>query len=242
MIGKYTKLRDSYMSIIEALRHAGAQLGVRPNLLWIEATDIEEGRVRVEDKLSDADGAIILPGFGKRGAEGKIRAIKYLRENKIPILGICFGLQLMVVEFARNVVGLDGANTTEVDPTTPHPVIDLLPEQKSIKALGGTMRLGARPLKLVPGTLIHKLYNSATLVFERHRHRYEVNPKYVDTLIDHGLVVSAWSTEGLVEAVELPIKEHTFYLATQAHPEFKSRPLRPSPIYLGFLRAATQLS
>jgi CTP synthase len=237
MIGKYTKLKDSYISIIEALRHSGAHLLVRPRLIWLEATDIEEGKINLEEKLAYVDGAIILPGFGRRGAEGKVKAIKYLRENKIPTLGICFGLQLMVVEFARNVLGLKGANTTEVDPTTPHPVIDLLPEQRNIKTLGGTMRLGARPLRLVPGTLIHKLYGGIDIVYERHRHRYEVNPKYVDMLIEGGLVISAWSPEGLVEAIELPSKEHKFYLALQAHPEFKSRPLNPSPIYLGFLKA-----
>ena len=171
MIGKYTKLKDSYMSIIEALKHAGAWLGVSPELLWVEATDIERNKIDIEDMLSNVQGAVILPGFGKRGAEGKIKAIKFLRENNIPTLGICYGLQLMVIEFARNVSGLEGANSTEIDPTTPHPVIDLLPEQKSIKTLGGTMRLGARPLHLVPGTIIHKLYGGASIVYERHRHR-----------------------------------------------------------------------
>ncbi len=239
MIGKYTKLKDSYMSIIEALKHAGAWLGIGPDLLWIEATDIERNKIDIEDALLNVQGAVILPGFGKRGAEGKIKAIKFLRENNIPTLGICYGLQLMVIEFARNVSGLKGANSTEIDPTTPHPVIDLLPEQKSIKTLGGTMRLGARPLHLVPGTTIHKLYGGASIVYERHRHRYEVNPKYVNLLIEKGLIVSAWSEEGLVEAIELSPKDHKFYLATQAHPEFKSRPLKPSPIYLGFLRAAS---
>ncbi len=238
MIGKYTKLKDSYISIIEAIKHAGAFLRVKPNFLWIEATDVEMGKIEIEEKLNSVNGAVILPGFGKRGVEGKIKAINYLRENNVPTLGICFGLQLMVVEYARNVVGLKGANTTEVDPTTPYPIIDLLPEQRGIRALGGTMRLGARPLKLVPGTLIYKLYGGLDVVYERHRHRYEVNPSYVDLLVKHGLVVSAWSAEGLVEAIELPMRDHKFYLATQAHPEFKSRPLRPSPIYIGFLKAS----
>ncbi len=241
MIGKYTRLKDSYMSIIEALKHAGAYLGIGPNMIWIEATDIEEGRIDIKDILSNVSGAIILPGFGKRGAEGKISAIRYLRENNIPVLGICYGLQLMVIEFARNVSNLKEANSTEINPTTPYPVIDLLPEQKTVRTLGGTMRLGARPLHLVPGTTIYKLYGKARVIYERHRHRYEVNPRYVDRLVENGLVVSAWSNEGLVEAIELLPKDHTFYLATQAHPEFKSRPLQPSPVYIGFLKAAASL-
>ena len=242
MIGKYTKLRDSYISIIEALRHASAAFRVKPELVWVEATDIEEGRVRVEDVLSDVHAGVILPGFGRRGAEGKIEAARYLRENRIPVLGICFGLQLMVVEFARNVLGLEGANTTEIDPATPHPVVDIMPEQRGIDKLGGTMRLGAQPMKLVPGTIIHRLYGGVDIVYERHRHRYEVNPEYVDRLVDAGLVVSAWSPRGLVEAIELPEREHPFYLATQAHPEFKSRPLKPSPPYLGLIEAALKHS
>ncbi|MCE4621161.1 MAG: CTP synthase [Desulfurococcales archaeon] len=241
MVGKYTKLRDSYISIIEALKHAGASLGVKPELVWIEATDIEEGRVNVDEALEGVQAGIILPGFGKRGAEGKIQAIRYLRENKIPMLGICFGLQLSVVEFARNVAGLEGAHSTEIDPNTPHPVVDLLPEQKNIDRLGGTMRLGAQPLKLVPGTILHRLYGK-DVVMERHRHRYEVNPRYIDTLVEAGLRVSAWSPGGLVEAIELPEKDHPFFVAVQAHPEYKSRPLRPSPPYLGIIKAALQIA
>jgi len=234
MIGKYTKLKDSYISIVEALKHAGAHLGLKPELSWIEATDIEEGRVDVESALEEVNGAIVLPGFGKRGVEGKIKAIKHLRENGIPTLGICFGLQLTVVEAARNLVGLEGAHTTEVDPKTPHPVIDLLPEQKDVDRLGGTMRLGASPIKLVADTIAYRVYK-ADVVFERHRHRYEVNNKYLDVLESVGLRVSGWSPRGLVEIMEYDRGEHPFYLGTQFHPEFKSRPLKPSPPFTGFL-------
>ncbi len=238
MVGKYTKLKDSYISIVEALRHAGVAVGVKPNLVWVEATDVEEGKIKVEDALSTVDGAVVLPGFGKRGAEGKIRAIKYLRENNIPTLGICFGLQLSVVEFARDVVGLDRANSTEIDPSTPYPVVDLLPWERNVQDLGGTMRLGASQINLVKGTKLYELYGRE-VIYERHRHRYEVNPKYVDKLVDAGLIISAWSPQGLVEAAELPSKEHRFFVGTQPHPEFKSRPLAPSPPYVGLLRAAS---
>jgi CTP synthase len=240
MVGKYTRLKDSYISIVEALRHASAVVGYRPELVWVESTDIEEGKLKVEDVLSTVDGAVILPGFGKRGAEGKVKAIRYLRENNVPTLGICFGLQLSVVEFARDVVGLEGANSTEIDPKTPHPVVDLLPWQREIKELGGTMRLGASEIRVVKGTILHSLYGRE-VIYERHRHRYEVNPKYVDRLVEAGLIISAWSPDGLVEAIELPRSEHRFFIGTQPHPEFKSRPLDPSPPYVGLLRAAAKV-
>ena len=240
MVGKYTKLHDSYLSIREALLHAGARLGVTPRLRWVEATDIEAGRVRVEEALEGVDAAIVLPGFGKRGVEGKIEAIRYLREEGVPTLGICFGMQLTVVEYARNVAGLEGAHTTEVDPSTPHPVVDLLPEQRGVDRLGGTMRLGASEVRFVEGTILHSLYG-APASWERHRHRYEVNPRYLDRLQEAGLVVSAWSPEGLVEAVELPRRAHPFFVATQFHPEYKSRPLEPRPPFLGLLAAASGL-
>lgn len=238
MVGKYTKLRDSYLSIIEALNHAGAVLGVKPVLHWVEAADIEDGEISVEDALGGVDAAIVLPGFGERGAEGKIEAIRYIRENGIPMLGICYGMQLAVVEFARNVAGLEGAHTTEVNPQTPHPVVDLLPEQRRVRELGGTMRLGASPVRIIKGTLAYEIYRT-TLVHERHRHRYEVNSKYFDVLERAGLVFSGWSPEGLVEIIELPRKVHPFFLATQFHPEFKSRPLEPRPPFLGLLAAAS---
>ncbi len=241
MIGKYTKLKDSYISIVESLKHAGAHLGLKPELIWIEATDIEEGRVNVESVLTEVDGAVILPGFGKRGVEGKIRAIRYLRENKIPTLGICFGLQLTVVEVARNLVGLEGAHTTEVDPTTPHPVVDLLPEQRGVDKLGGTMRLGASLIKLVKGSLVHELYKQE-VISERHRHRYEVNNRYLDLLEAVGFKVSGWSPEGLVEVMEFDRRVHPFYLGTQFHPEFKSRPLKPSPPFIGLLATSAGIT
>ncbi len=240
MIGKYTKLPDSYISIVEALKHAGARLGVKPDLVWVESTDIETGKTDLSF-IEEIQAAIILPGFGKRGAEGKILAIKELRERKIPMLGVCFGMQLSVVEFARNVVGLERANSTEIDPLTPHPVVDYLPGQKEIVRLGGTMRLGASPIRLVEGTHAWYYYRKST-IYERHRHRYEVNPKYVENLEEHGLVVSGWSPDGLVEIVELRSKEHPFFVGTQPHTEYKSRPLRPAPLFIGLLEVAARLS
>lgn len=170
-----------------------------------------------------------MPGFGSRGTEGKIKAINYARVNNVPFLGICFGLQLAVVEFARNVVGLQGAHSTEIDPNAPHPVVTLLDEQKKVTQFGGTMRLGAQRISLVRGTLAHSIYGK-DVIYERHRHRYEVNPSYVDLLQKHGLTISGISDNGLVEMIEL--KDHRFFIATQAHPEFKSRPLNPAPYSL----------
>ncbi|WP_338599842.1 CTP synthase [Sulfolobus tengchongensis] len=238
LVGKYTKLKDSYISIKEALYHASAYLGVKPNLIWIESSDLEKDSNNLDEILGKADGIIVLPGFGSRGAEGKIKAIKYAREHNIPFLGICFGFQLSVVEFARNVLGLVDANSTEINPNTKDPVITLLDEQKNVTQLGGTMRLGAQRIILKEGTFAYKLYGRK-IVYERHRHRYEVNPKYVDMLQEAGLVVSGVSDNGLVEIIELP--KHRFFVATQAHPEFKSRPNNPSPIYLGFIKAAAGL-
>ncbi len=238
MVGKYTKLKDSYLSIIEALRHAGAELGVKPVLNWYEATEIERGRLDPQRIVEENDAVIVLPGFGARGVEGKIAAIRAARESRKPFLGICFGMQLAVVEFARNVVGLEDAHSTEIDPHTPHPVIDLLETQRGIKYLGGTMRLGAYPIRLKPGTLVHRLYGR-DVVAERHRHRYEVNPKYVDKLEAAGLRVSGVSFDGRVEFIELP--DHPFYLGSQPHPEFKSRPMNPSPPFLGLLEAALRV-
>ncbi len=234
MIGKYTKLRDSYLSIIEALRHASAVYGVKTLLKWIEATDIELGKVSVENVLNDIDGAIILPGFGERGVEGKVKAIEYVREENIPALGICFGLQLMVVEFARNVLGLRDAHTTEVNPNTPHPVVDLLSMQRGVIYKGGTMRLGAQPIFIKKDTLAHRIYGR-DVIYERHRHRYQVNPKYVDKFESEGFIVSGVGGEGFPEIMEL--KGSKFYLGIQAHPEFKSRPLAPSPIFLAFINS-----
>jgi CTP synthase len=237
MCGKYTKLVDSYISINEALRHAAAYLGVRVKLRFMEAEELEKDPSRLEE-LEGCDGVMVLPGFGQRGAEGKVMAASYARERGIPYLGVCFGMQLAVVEFARNVAGLEGANSTEVDPHTPHPVIDLLPEQAGVDRMGGTMRLGAQASILEPGTLAFKLYGQP-VVFERHRHRYEVNPAYWELLQRKGLVFSGYSPDKRrVEFIELP--SHPFYLGCQCHPEFKSRPGRPSPIYLGFIKACLE--
>jgi len=240
MIGKYTKLRDSYISIIEALKHAGAYLGLKPVLKWIEATEIERGNISL-DFIGEVDAAIVLPGFGSRGVEGKIASLQRLRESKTPTLGICFGMQLAAVEFARNVLGLKDAHSQEINPNTPHPVIHLLPGQERTKMLGGTMRLGASPIRIIKGTLAYELYGRE-IVYERHRHRYELNNKYVDLFEEHGLKVSGWSPEGLAEFIELDRKIHPFYFGTQPHTEYKSRPLSPGPVFIGFLKAAARLN
>jgi CTP synthase (EC 6.3.4.2) len=233
MIGKYTKLRDSYVSIIEALNHASAWNNVKPELIWMESTDIEKNPDLINE-LSNVDGAIILPGFGRRGAEGKIEAIKYLREEGKPTLGICFGMQLMVVEAARNLAGLKDANSSELDPNTPHPVITLAPEQVNIREMGGTLRLGAKKIIIVPGTLAWRIYGVRE-IYERHRHRYVVNPKYVDVLEASGIKISGYSEDEHAEIIEFKSSE-LFYLGLQAHPEFKSRPLKPSPVFHEFIK------
>ncbi len=237
LCGKYVKLKDSYLSIIEALNHAGAKLRLRPRLVWIDSEKVERGEVD-RSILDNVDCVIVLPGFGTRGAEGKIKVIEWVRERRIPFLGICFGMQLAVVEFARNVLGLQGANSTEIDPNTPHPVVDLAPEQRVIDRFGGTMILGNRPIRIVEGTLAHKFYGD-TLVYERHRHRYIVNEKYIPKLEAAGLIVSGYradTTHKIVEIIEL--RDHPFFIGTQFHPEFRSRPLRPHPLFVGLLRAA----
>jgi CTP synthase len=238
MCGKYTKLSDSYVSITEALRHAAAKVGVNVSIEWIETTNFEQDPSAVSC-LDEYNGIMVLPGFGARGTEGKIKAIKHVREEKIPFLGICFGFQLATVEFARDVLGLAGADTTEVSPNSPNPVIDFLPEQKAVSAMGGTMRLGAYKILLEPNTLVSRLYGALD-TSERHRHRYEVNPKYWENLQSAGLKFSGWSADR--KRVEfLEITDHPFFLGTQSHPEFKSRPGRPSPPYNGFVEACSKL-
>jgi CTP synthase len=238
MCGKYTKLSDSYVSITEALRHAAAKVGVNISIEWLETTKFEEDPSAISC-LDEYNGIMVLPGFGARGTEGKIRAIRRVREEKIPFLGICFGFQLATVEYARDVLGLAGADTTEVSPNTPFPVIDFLPEQKAIFAMGGTMRLGAYKVILEPNTLVSRLYGGLE-TSERHRHRYEVNPKYWDDLQSAGLRLSGWSADRKrVEFLEL--RDHPFFLGTQSHPEFKSRPGRPSPPYHGFVEACSKI-
>jgi len=238
MCGKYVKLKDSYISIIEALKHAAAYLKIKPELVWIDTELIEKEPKRVYD-LNSIHAVIVLPGFGARGVEGKIEVVRYARENNIPFLGICYGMQLAIVEFARNVLNLKKAHSTEIDPDTPHPIIDLAPEQKEIKEKGGTMILGNRRIRIVKNTLAYRIYHSEEVV-ERHRHRYTINPKYFSTLAKAGLVFSGWRKDApRVEIVEL--KNHIFFIGTQFHPEFRSRPLRPHPIFVGLLKHALKV-
>ncbi len=237
--GKYTKLADSYASINESLIHCSAHTSTKINLKFVETSEIEESD-SLGEILSNVSGVIIPGGFGKRGTEGKIRIIKYCRENNLPFLGICLGLQLAVVEFARNVCNLEKANSTEFNELTPYPVVDILPEQQNITDKGGTMRLGAYPALLKPGSLAEHLYSN-TKVFERHRHRYEVNPVYHQKLEENGLHFSGKSENGkLVEFLEL--KNHPYFIATQAHPELKSNLLEPAPLFLGLIKAALKYS
>lgn len=234
--GKYTLLKDSYASIVEAFVHAGAHNDTKVNLRWIETTDIESGKTTVEEALAGVDGVLVPGGFGSRGVEGKIAVIQFARERKLPYLGICYGLQLAVVEFARNVCMLAGAHTTEIDPETPHPIIDFLPEQRTIIGMGGTMRLGASKAVLEPHSQVAQLYDSGE-AWERHRHRYEVNPDYHDRLRVNGMRLSGMSEDQkLVEFIELP--NHPFFVATQAHNELTSRLEKPNPLFYGFIKAA----
>jgi CTP synthase len=234
MVGKYIDLRDAYLSVIEALRHGGFHHGARVDLRWVASDEIASGQV--DEILAGVDGILVPGGFGVRGVEGKVDAIRMARERGVPFLGICLGLQCAVIEFARNVCGLDGANSSEFDPAATHPVIDLLPEQKQVTDLGGTMRLGAQPCHVRPGTKAWEAYGEP-VVYERHRHRYEVNPAYHDALQAGGLVFSAMSPDGrLVEMIELA--DHPYFVAGQFHAELKSRPTRPHPLYRDFVGAA----
>jgi CTP synthase len=234
LVGKYVKLHDAYLSVHEALKHAGIHHGCHINVSWVDAEGMSLEEAQRE--LEQVDGVLVPGGFGSRGWEGKILACRVAREHEIPYLGICLGMHVAVSEFARHVVGLDGANSTEMDPETPYPVIDLLPEQKEVEDLGGTMRLGAQAVDLVEGTRTHAAYDEP-VIHERHRHRYEVNNHYRQSLVDAGLVVSATFQEGrLVEIIELP--GHPWFVASQFHPEFKSRPTRPAPLFREFVGAA----
>jgi CTP synthase len=236
LVGKYVKLEDAYLSVVEALKHAGIHHGAKVEIDWVDSEEM--GDPEVAAMLEQASGVLIPGGFGGRGIEGKIRAAQIAREHGIPYLGICLGMQIAVSEFARHVAGMDGANSTEFDLETPYPVIDLLPEQKEIADIGGTMRLGADPVKLHPGTRVRELYDEP-VVYERHRHRYEVNNHLRRRLEAAGLVCSGTSPdERLVEAIELPADKHPFYVASQYHPEFKSRPERPAPLFREFVGAA----
>jgi CTP synthase len=236
LVGKYVKLHDAYLSVHEALKHAGIHNGTRVHVRWVDAEDmtLEEARAA----LAGVDGVLVPGGFGSRGWEGKILACRVAREDEIPYLGICLGMHVAVSEFARHVCDLDGANSTEMDPETPFPVIDLLPEQKEVEDLGGTMRLGAQAVELGEGTRTREVYGES-VISERHRHRYEVNNAYRQQLADAGLVISGTFQEGrLVEIVELP--DHPWFVASQFHPEFKSRPTRPAPLFREFVAASLE--
>ncbi len=235
LVGKYVDLEDAYKSVTEALHHAGLHHECRISIDWVDAEALTDDKTAAE-RLQGADGILVPGGFGGRGIEGKIRAVRVAREQDIPFLGICLGMQVAVCEFARNQADMDGANSTEFDPETPWPVIDLLPEQKEVAELGGTMRLGADPVKVHEGTRAREIYGEA-VVYERHRHRYEVSISLRKRLESAGLVVSGTSPdERLVEMVELA--DHPFFVASQAHPEFKSRPERPAPLFGAFVGAA----
>jgi CTP synthase len=236
LVGKYIQLEDAYLSVIEALGHAGTHNDCKIDVRWIDAESID--REEAERQLEECDGILIPGGFGVRGVEGKIRAARFARERGVPYLGICLGMQIAVSEFARHVAGMDGANSTEFDPETPYPVIDLLPEQKEVRDMGGTMRLGADPVKLHDGTRAQEIYGEK-VIYERHRHRYEVNNHLRRRLEHEGLVCSGTSPDDrLVEVIEHP--DHPFFVASQYHPEFKSRPQRPQPLFREFVRASLE--
>ncbi|HIJ52488.1 MAG TPA: CTP synthase [Planctomycetes bacterium] len=235
--GKYTSVRDSYASIINALEHAGIALASETEIKWIETTTITDGNVA--ENLKDVDGIIVPGGFGTRGAEGKIACAKYARENNLPFLGLCFGFQMAVIEFARNVCGLTEANSTEIDPDCTGPVIDILPEQKKIEGLGGNMRLGGRDIELKARTLAWKLFGKKDSVRMRFRHRYEVDPRYIEVLEKAGLLFSGKApNQPIMQILELP--SHPFFIGTQAHPCLTSRPLNPQPMFVGLVAAAVQ--
>ncbi|NOQ68031.1 CTP synthase [Patescibacteria group bacterium] len=244
IVGKYFNtgdfvLTDSYISVIEAVKHAAWASNKKPIIEWINSEEYEKNPVKLRE-LKKLDGVIVPGGFGGRGIEGKIKAIEYLRKNKIPFLGLCYGMQIACIEYARNVCKLKNANTSEINKNTPHPVIDIIPEQKKNlkeKNYGATMRLGAYPAKLKSGTIAKSAYRSNE-ISERHRHRWEVNPDYIKVLQDKGLVFSGTSPDGrLMEIIELPKSKHPFFVATQFHPEFKSRPLSPHPLFKVFIKS-----
>ncbi len=234
VVGKYIENGDAYISITEALRHAGIANDARVNLHWLDSEVVE--RLSIEETLAGMDGVLVCPGFGSRGVEGKIRTAHYARHEKMPFLGICYGMQMAVVEYGRSVLGLKEAHTEEVEPESPHPLIHILPDQKNVQDVGATMRLGSHRCLLVAGTLAEKLYGS-NYVFERHRHRYELNNDYREQLSKAGMVSSGLSPDyRLVEIVELP--DHPYFIATQFHPEFQSRPNRAHPLFKGLIAAA----
>lgn len=235
--GKYTSVRDSYASIINALEHADIALGCRVKIKWIETTDINDSNAA--QRLADVDGIIVPGGFGTRGAEGKIACIKYARENNLPYLGLCFGFQMAVIEFARNVCGFKNANSTEIVPDCSEPVIDILPEQKKIEGLGGNMRLGGKDIEIKQDTMTSELFAKAKTVRMRFRHRYEVDPRYIEKLENAGMIFSGKApNQPIMQIFEIP--SHLFFMGTQAHPCLTSRPLNPHPMFLGFVAASAQ--
>ena len=238
IVGKYVELPDAYISIVEALKHASYFHDADVDIEYINASDLEEADANYEEIFKGVDGILVPGGFGDRGIEGMIRAVRYARENKIPFFGICLGMQCAVIEYARDICGMKKANSTEFDETTPYPVIYLMPEQMSVEIKGGTMRLGKYPCKLYPGTLAEKAYGT-DLISERHRHRYEVNNELRDQLFEKGLVLGGTLPNGkLVEIVELPTEVHPWFLGVQFHPELKSRPTNPHPLFKDFIAAA----
>lgn len=240
VVGKYVALQDAYISITESLRHAAVANEAELDIHWVNAEEIEADDTDMDKVMSGVDGILVPGGFGNRGIEGKIKAIQYAREHKIPFFGICLGMQCAVIEFARHVCGMADANSSEFNPNSTHPVIDLMPEQLDVEDLGGTMRLGLYPCKVYPDTLTSKAYN-AELIYERHRHRYEFNNAFREKIVGKGLVLGGTLPNGrLVEIVELPQSEHPWFLGAQFHPEFKSRPTNPHPLFRDFVGAAVK--
>ena len=237
LVGKYVALHDAYLSVVESLHHAGYANGVQVKIKWIDSEELEKPGVNLDEVFGDVSGIVIPGGFGSRGVEGKIATVRYAREHKVPFLGLCLGMQCAVIEFARDVCGMKDANSTEFVPDTPYPVIDLMADQADVTEKGGTMRLGTYPCKLLEGSSARSLYDNNEIIYERHRHRYEVNNDFRTKLEEKGLVFSGTSPDNrLVEIIEL--KDHPYFEATQAHPEFKSRPTRPHPLFMGLIKAA----
>ena len=236
LVGKYIQLHDAYISVVEALKHGGISQRATVNIKWIDSETVS--MQNVDELLSDVDGILVPGGFGHRGIEGKINAITYAREHNVPFLGLCLGMQLAIVEFARNKIGYSDAHSVELDPATTHPVIALMPDQNDVEDIGGTLRLGSYPCVLDESSRAYELYQEKT-IHERHRHRYEVNNDFRAVLTEHGMKLSGLSPDGrIVEMCELP--EHPFFIATQAHPELKSRPNRPHPLFSGFIKASME--
>ena len=234
LVGKYIQLHDAYLSVVEALKHGGIAERATVNIHWVDSEELNEENV--DEVLGSMQGILVPGGFGSRGVEGKILAAKYARENKIPYLGLCLGMQVAIIEFARNVCGFHDAHSIELDPNTTHPVIALMPDQDGVEDIGGTLRLGAYPCELDKDSKAHAVYGEST-IHERHRHRYEVNNDYREVLQENGMMLSGFSPDGrIVEMVEIP--EHPWFIGTQAHPEFKSRPNKPHPLFKGFLAAS----